>query len=191
MEKMTYTKKWLFSLIVAIFLTAFAIIFVSSKVGAQPSTVAFEATATATTSLKYMTPGTATTTYQFDSSSYSDGKVLTMQGIDSASMFINFVASTTNSVLAYQFQYSNNGVDWYGESASTNTFGIAGIDYQASSTIVHEWNPAVAGTSTKAVIIPITAAQHERVQFYIPIGTNQANGAVYSEINLKRNPSTP
>lgn len=182
------SKKWLFSLVVAIVITVFSIVALSAK--AQPSSVVIQTTATATTTMSYMTPGTATTTYQFDSASYSSGKVLNMQGIDSGSMMIQFAASSSAASLAYQFQYSNNNIDWYGESSSFGTVsGSNNSLFEASSTITHIWTPGVTGTSTKLVTIPVAAAQHERVVFSIPVGT--ANGAVYAEIDLKRNPSTP
>jgi hypothetical protein len=191
MEKMTYTKKWLFSIVSLMVLTAFALVLFSSRAGAQPSSVVFQATGATTNGVAYLVAGTATSTYQFDSGNFSSSKVLSMQTIDNASMFIEYVASSTSSILAWQFQYSNDGVNWYGENSSQTPILNSTLSetIEASTTITHLWTPGVAATSTKAVVIPIIAAQHERVVFFAPTGA--ANGAIYAEISLKRNPSTP
>ncbi len=190
---MTKTNIFLGLIIGVIFATTLLFFSLSQqKAFASPATVTFETTATATTTQSFMTPGTATSTFQFDSAVALSGKVATMQAVDSGSMFIQFTASTSVSALAYQFQYSNNGIDWYGESASFGTIGgINNTQFEASSTVTHYWNPggSVASTTQKAVSVPILPAQHERVVFSIPIGTN--NGSVYAEFNFKRNANTP
>lgn len=185
------SKLFLFISFTVTFLTGGALL-VGNAI-AHPSSVAIQATATATTSIAYLSAGVATSTYQFDGNGQlSTGKVLNMQTIDSGSLYIEFVASSSASSLGWQFQYSNNNQDWYGESAPFSTGTISGTSsnqFEASSTITHVWTPGVGATSTKVVAIPILPAQHERVVFFTPIGA--AASGVYAEVDLKSLPSNP
>lgn len=187
----TKRNLWLFSTI-ALLVTGCFLAY-SVQTFAHPSSVAFQATATATTSVTYLSAGIATTTYQLDGNGvFSTGKVLTMQTIDSGSMYIQLVASSTTSSLGWQFQYSNNNQDWYGESAPFTTGTISATAsniFESSSTISHIWTPGVAATSTKVISIPIIPAQHERIVFFTPIGT--AASGLYAEFDLKSLPSNP
>lgn len=167
----------------------------ATYVSAQPSTVVIQTMATATTSVAFLTPGTATTTYQFDNSLFSSGKIANMQSVDSGSMMIQMTASSSVgnlSTLAWQFQFSNNGIDWYGESSPVTAAG-ASASAESTSTITHTWNPGTTATSSKFVLIPVGPAQHERVTFFIPgtPNTTASSSAFYIEVDLKKNPSTP
>ncbi len=194
----TTNRKVLFVLATLALFALGAIAF-GTKVKAYPSSIFTQASAGAVTTQSYMTQGTATTTYQFDSPTFTpgvSGKVANMQGIDATSLYVLFNASSTGSYLEWQISYSNDNVNWYGESATVTTAGrdIASstsgtVLQEASSTVTHLWAPGVTGTSTKTVLLPATPALHERVQFFIPIGST--NGAVYNEADLKQNPSTP
>lgn len=173
--------------------------FYANRVGAYPSSVASQASAAATSTVSYLNPGTGTTTYQLDSPTYGyppTGKVASMMGIDSSSLYLLFNASSSNSILAWQIQYSNNGSDWYGESESyvpqgfataSTTAGAAIVE--ASSTVTHLWQVSAAGFNYKVVSLPTTPALHERIVFTMPAGS--APGALYNEVDLKQNPSTP
>ena len=191
MEKMTYTKKWLFSIVSLMVLTAFALVLFSSRVGAQPSSVTFQATATATTTVSYMTPGTATTTYQFDSPTFSAGKEYNNAQTDKVALYVDFIASSTTATLVITPQFSNNGIDWYGYNspALTPSSYVTGYTPLASTSISYFDTPGAIGTSTQVFILPDVPSQHERVVYSLQIG--DGNGAVYSEVDLKKNPSTP
>lgn len=162
---------------------------------AQPSSVNVQASATATTTVTYMTPGTATTTYQIDSQLFSAGKVPNMLSIDSGSLTIQMTASSsvgTLSSLAWQFQCSNNNIDWAGESSTGTVSGSTSSE--STSTVTHYWAPGTTATTTKYIAnIPICFAYHERIQFYIPgnPATTASSSAFYIEVGLKKNPSTP
>lgn len=179
---------WVVSILVAL-----ALIAGPALIKAATSYVSSQASATATSTMSFMSPGAATTTYQLDG--LASNKVQEMGEIDSAAVYIAFNASSSSSILAYQVQYSNNNVDWYGESASLSTANanIAStsnaVTQEASTTVTHLWSPGASGTSTKAILLPPLPAKHERLIFSIPVGS--ANGAIYFETALKRLPATP
>lgn len=164
----------------ALFLVAFSII---ATVKAVPSTVTFEATATATTTRAYLGNGTATSTFQFDSNLASSGKIANVQGIDAASLYVQVEASSTATAYSITPQFSNNNIDWYGvASSSTN-----GANAFTSASTAYTWTPGTVSTSTLVLMLPAVPAQHERVIFSATGGA----GAIYAEVDLKKNPSTP
>jgi len=75
---------------------------------------------TATSTGRYMTPGAATTTLVYDAYSIS-GTNQPASGntyaVNSAALLLQFSASTTASVLGVRFEYSQDGIDWYGDGA--------------------------------------------------------------------------
>lgn len=77
-------------------------------------------TATATTSVKYMTPGTATTTLTYDS--YAPATNTSDLAANSVGLFLQFAGSSTASVLHLSEEFSNDGIDWYG-NYSLNQIG--------------------------------------------------------------------
>jgi hypothetical protein len=166
---------------------ALAVIFLVSMFGfsvqkakARPSQVDVTASATATTSPTYMTPGTATSTVVWDS-----------REVDSNTVMIQFTASTSAARLDWYTQYSNNynpstgNGDWYNEDARLSS--ISGIDH-ASTTVTHRWLPGstTASTSLKAVQVSEVASRWKRIVFFIPVGVSSTNGALYTEIAQKR-----
>jgi hypothetical protein len=185
-------NKTRWAVVLAVLIMSIVAFLFAEHAQANPTTVAFETSASATTSLSYMVPGTgtATTTFQFDSPSFSAGKVANMQFIDATALYIQYVASSTTAGLEWQVQYSNNNIDWYGENQSIGAaLGSASLQQEASTTVTHIWVPGVAATSTKVVILPAVPAQHERVQFFTAPGLG--NGAIYEEVDLKTLSTTP
>lgn len=166
---LSVNKKILFAAVIV--LLAVAVLGIGA-VKAQPSTVITQAIATATTTRVYMTPGTATTTYQFDSPLFSSGKVANMGTIDSGSLYTQLTASTSATRLSWQFQCSNNNIDWYNSDEASTTPGSA-----------------TASTTNVVVRIASCVTLHERVIYTIPVGTD--GGALYAEVDLKKNPSNP
>lgn len=140
-------------------------------------------TATATSSLIYMTPGTATTTLTLDT--YSSGNSRLAMN---ATLLVQFVGTSTASILNIFPQYSQDGIDWYQDGGSlinnfattTKPFDIGQVgpfNYTFSST-----SPSfVAGnntTSTRAVRVN-TPTRYVRAVFTLPIGS--ANGAIWAQ----------
>lgn len=160
-------------------------------VKAFPSTIAFEATATNVSSVSYLAAGTsiATSTFNFNSTVASNGKLPNMQKVDRTSLFVQFISSSTASTLAIVPQVSNDNVNWYPINQAVGTQTALGNITLASSSNTYLWNPVTTATATMAFILPEVPTQYERVLFYIAPGT--ANGSVYSEVDLKSNPSNP
>lgn len=173
--------------------------------GANPSIITSKAkTATATTTLRYMTPGTATTTLVYDSQQ-SDGTNQTNNGntwaTNGAILFVQFTASNTSSVLNTHFEYSDDpscgttptSCDWYRDTLWGDSFATSTATIQMAITPSYTWNYASttqggsAGINIyrglKAINIP-TPSRFVRVVFTVPIGSQ--NGAVYAEIIPKK-----
>lgn len=163
----------------------------AQKTYATPSQIVIQDQATATTSVAYLIPGTATSTYQIDSNgAYVAGQVPNMQQIDAITMMVQFTASTSASVLTITPQWSNNNIDWYGFNSTTNaTPGANGVGLLASTTLVYQWQPGntIASTTGEAINLPVVSAEHERVIFGATVG----NGSEYAEFDLKKLPTNP
>lgn len=159
------------------------------NVKAAPATLAIQTSATATTSVSYMTSGTASSTYQIDNNGvFSASKVPNMQSVDSVNVYVQYAASSTAAVLTIVPQWSNNGIDWYSFNQATNaTPASNGVTLLASSTLTYQFLPLSTATSSMVINLPDVRGQHERVTY----GTTGANGAVYSEYVLKFNTETP
>ncbi len=70
-------------------------------------------TAVATTTLKYMTPGTGTSTtpvYDAYAQTFAGGST---SKADAAGLLVQFTASSSVSVLSANVEYSQDGIDWY------------------------------------------------------------------------------
>lgn len=156
-------------------------------------------TLTATTSPSYMTPGTATTTYSFDTSA---GNVFAAS--NQAALLVQYTASSTLSALQWRYEYSQDTTcgtspttaDWYAQNdvsytnqtATTSPYGIQSGPFE------YRWNyasstPGAAAVATnqnlgkKVIMVPIPT-RCVRVMFYVPIGAS--NGAVWAEWVAKK-----
>lgn len=140
-------------------------------------------TAIATTTVAYMTPGTASTTLSWDN--YT---------VDESFLFIQFAAARGSSTLAWNEQFSNNNVDWYEEDNVAPPVGVTAISRfdHASTTVTHYWAPnsSVTATSTARKMIKLSpsASYYRRVVFTAPIGGNAQTGELWAEVTAKRNP---
>src|SRR5215207_7495848 len=81
---------------------------------ANPSSFATgTSTAAATTTLKYMTPGTGTSTtpvYDAYAQTFSGGMT---SMADRAGLLVQFTSSSSVTVLNANVEYSQDGIDWY------------------------------------------------------------------------------
>lgn len=141
-------------------------------VKAQSSYVASYNTATATTSPEYLIGGTATST-----------KTVPIYGAQKVDMVVQFTASTSPAVLQWQYEFSDNGIDWspLGQSVTTASIANQYNDF-ATSTIVNRWSPGSATASTSRIIVSIPPINSTllRVVFSVPQGG--ARGAVWTSI---------
>ena len=162
-----------------------AVMVIVKTASAQPSTITFETTAIATTSVAYLVSGTGSTIFQFDNPVFGSGKIANMQGVDSVSLYVQGAASSTATSFSILPQYSNNGLDWYSNGIATSS--TAGGAFALASSTVYTWIPGTTATTSMVLNLPVVPAQHERVV----VSANGAAGAVYMEVDLKKNPSTP
>jgi hypothetical protein len=186
-------KKYLFALIVlglgfASVAYANPLFFVSS---AQ--------TATATSTLTFMTPGTATTTLYFDSSVGAPGKA-----VDKAVLLTQLTASSTNTKLNIGVEYSNGvagtdctlvptACDWYADEQQNSVTATTSQAYQIGTPITYSWTyasttqgGAAVGNSNiglKVITLPMPT-RYTRVFYSLGIGGT--NGAVWGQIIPQR-----
>jgi hypothetical protein len=142
---------------------AFAIFLASAGVAsANPSYVGPTVqTASATTSPAFMTPGTATSTLSFDAYNPTTNTFVA----DKLALLMQFTGSSTASILGVNFEYSQDGIDWYkntivnAESVSTTSPVLSlntptSMSWAFASTTLN----GAAGTSaiaTRIVSVPI------------------------------------
>ena len=127
-------------------------------------------TSSATTTATLISNGVATSTLSCN---------LGGGGADSATLLVNFAASSTAVTLRADVEYSQNGVDWYADTLSTTTTGVLNQSLYytwlfASSTVGHvskantpkcfAGQVARGDCDTRAVNIP-TPAAYVRVVF--------------------------
>lgn len=157
----------------------------SVKALASYFTIATNGTAgiTATsTGMTFMTPGTATTTYNLS------GQMGTLLAdVDQSYVFVQMKASTTGAILNWQSQVSNDNIDWYNTDNPISTLTVGSAITHASST--NQWQPANALASTTGIAIqfPRVASLYKRLVFTLPIGS--ANAAIYANDTEYRAPS--
>lgn len=148
--------------------------------------------ASATTTVAYLNPqplagqaaggSVATTTLNLIPNTYLN------QGMDSASVLIQYTGSSTASILAVQPEYSQDNVDWYAMSAtSTSQAGIQVFtDYRflwnyASST--NFGSTTTGGKNSRIFTFPMPT-KYARVLLYMAGGSQ--NGTVWYEAVGKR-----
>lgn len=120
-------------------------------------------TATATTSPRYLTPGTGTTTLVFDSYNPATNRYLATKVMG----LLQFAASNTASTLGIATEYSADGIDWYqgfmfdpsgiSTTSPVMTLGAPNrLSWQFASTTLNgvAKTNANSATSSAAVIIP-------------------------------------
>jgi hypothetical protein len=107
---------------------------------------------------------------------------LTMKSgnVDDARLNIHYRASTTGSVLLWNYFYSNNGVDWYGEDYSTTA---SYTTTHSTTTIVHRFAPASTSVRLKSVPLPAVTTPYFKVVF----DGLTASGSLYAEITKQEN----
>lgn len=178
-------RSWIVGGALAILALLAGMVFAVGNASAQPSTVVFQTSAAATTTVAYIGSGTGTSTYQIDNPVFSSGKITNLQPIDSIALYVQMAASSTASTLTVTPQYSNNNIDWYA-LGSQGTASAAGV-IAVSTTTTFTWTPGTTATTSMVFNLPAVPTQHERLVFSMSGGA----GAIYSEYDLKKNPSTP
>lgn len=184
---------FLIALCLAVFATAFTLFRVAK---ANPSFfIGGQATASATTTLTYMTPGTATTTLPQPATNSGNAT-----GINTATLLVQFTGSSTASTINIAFEYANSdsGVDcsvtqsacdWYRDSlmgynavvsTTTNTVSLGPTNvYSLPFASTSVGGAGGISSRTTRIINVQTPAQYVRAVITMPAGS--LNGAVYAK----------
>lgn len=104
-------------------------------------------TATATTTVASIAPGTATTTLTFDS--FSSGQ---QYAGDSVTLLLQSTGSSTAAVVNVNFQYSQDNVDWYNLNP---LLGTATTSVNISSALTYSFTPATTSIQKNAIATPV------------------------------------
>lgn len=175
--------------ILPVLLLVVAFCSVGAVVHANPPFFLRTFTASATSTLAYMTPGTATTTITFDAG------VNQANGSDMATLLIQYTASTTGPSLRFRQEFSSDNIDWYSENLGTvptlmslNSTTTALVSPFHDYTVNFATTTDNGGSGTNARImtslqIP-TPTRYTRVRFYVP--ASGGNGALWAEIAAKK-----
>lgn len=195
---MTIAKK--FPIISTILATLFVVALLAFATPAHANPTGLQrSNQTATTSVVYMTPGTATTTYYYDAGQGNNF------GADSAAFLVQLTGSSTPlSVLNVTMEYANPGLngadcdvnpnacDWYRDTLYPAPFGTTTPTQTLS--IPTSYNIAMASTTvggaagiaprtTRIIAVPMPT-RYVRAVLTLAIGG--ANGAVWGEFTGKK-----
>lgn len=177
----TYAKKYLYGAALLPFV-AFLVLAFANEMEAAIYLLTPKKTATATTTVAYMTPGTATTTLTSDlyfssSNTKASGALVAFQ----------YTASSSAAALKARVEYSDDGIDWYPESVELNT--VATTTLMTTTFREYSWSNFATttdygGSGTASRIHQSfsveTPTRYVRVKFYVPAGAG--NGALWASL---------
>lgn len=147
--------------------------------------------ATATTTLTFMTPGTATTTVLYDTYCVNGTNQPNTGNTNSTnllSLLTQFTASSSpNSVLLMNIEYSQDGVDWYQDNyvaSSTNPVSVVSTPNSYSWTFASSTvgGGAVASNNNRIGKLIRLYAPTRYVRAVYSLNIGGANGAVWGQI---------
>lgn len=90
-------------------------------------------------------------------------------------------ASSTATAVNWQFSFSEDGTNFYGEDNSSTT---AAVTSHSNATTTHSWVPATTAPVCKRIQIPSESTNHTKIQFTRGVGFS--NYMIYSELNAKK-----
>jgi len=140
---------------------------------------------TATTTVTYMTPGTATTTFAFDTFQNSSNNA-----VNGLALAIQFTASSSpRSTLKWHYEYSPDNIDWYPEQEVLTTVATTTLytlkvkehSWQFASSTYYDYGNGTATLGFKIVDVPVYA-RYVRTKFYMErTDSSNRSGAVWAE----------
>lgn len=195
---MTLRKEYVLILFVALTIAGMSLV---KTVSANPSQVLVSKSAAATTTLSYITAGTATTTPAFDTQ--ADGGLIA----DTATLAMQFTASSTATIFQWRYEYADNTIvngqlvdcsatptkcDWYSvaevesfritSTATTTPFQVASAPLELS------WKFASTTQGAGAIVADNLALRIFKVPVFaryvraaIFLQTGSTGGAVWTE----------
>lgn len=171
-------------LIIILPIIVLAGLFGAKMVGATSSFfLPVSATASATSTVSYLTAGTGTTTLAMDSFQNGIPRL-----IDRAALLVQFAGSSTASILNINLEFSDDNIDWYQDGGNfTSGFAtssrpvdigqVSKFNYTFSST-TPGLGAAINATSTR-IITTTVPTRYVRAVFTIPVGS--LAGAVWAK----------
>jgi hypothetical protein len=180
---MTNTKYSIFGIgFVALIVT---IVVTAIPAGANPSQFfPTKETASATTTLVYMTPGTATTTLSYDS--YQGDAVK----IDQLTLAIQYTASTTATAptLKLRLEDSMDNINWYPRASVLNSLAtstqITGnfgeYLWNVSSSTATDFGGSGTATRMHTSLVVDAPMRYVRAKFYTPVAGG--NGGLWAQM---------
>lgn len=169
---MNTQQKILFSLIVFFFISGIALIFQNkSNLGSLTAITArvIAGAESATSSPVYLTTAAASSTFPF----YLDNA-------KEAYANIIFTASSSASVLAWTYEFSDDNQTWFGEDASTNAGNVTTT--HGSTNVYHIWTPGGAVVTSRTFALPGINAKYAR----ITVKSLGAAGSIWAKVNIKQ-----
>lgn len=157
---------------------------------ANPSYFVRCQTASATTTVAYMSPGAATTTLTMPSSQCNMSGVT---AVDSAILHIQYTASSTGPTLVFRVEHSQDGVDWYPETVALAANATS--TQLSGDSATYKWIMATStdngGSGTSARLMRsytiTTPTAYTRVIFSVP--ASGGNGALWASLVAKEQAS--
>ncbi len=157
-------------------------------VHANPSYLNRTQSAAATTTLAYLDPFASSGTVATSTLTINNSGTV-FPSLDSATIAVQFTASSSASTLEIQPQFSSDGTDWYGVASSTVSLTSPApmsdgrIDLQFASSTNFQSNGDAATRVLKIYTIP-TYTKYSRVLFYLR--SSSLRGAVWAEVISKQ-----
>lgn len=82
---------------------------------------------------------------------------------DQIDLNLKVTASSTTSQIRWQYEFSNNGTEWFGEDSKTTSGAV--VTHQ-SATTTHYWTPGTIVTSFKNIGLTDIAAKYFRLKVF-------------------------
>ena len=124
--------------------------------------------------------GTSSVRYFDDGTTATSSLVLFTERANRADLNLLFNASSSASILLWNYTFSNNGIDWFGEDTYTVTNDR--LITHGAATTTHSWAPGVEnGAVLKNVSIPIVASKYTKIDFNV----DGADGALWAQVVAK------
>lgn len=195
---MSRNKKILWSLFVMSGVAAFVGLFLAfdNRAAANPSTISPSSqtkysTTNASSTPTFMTAGTATSTLTLDQINKVSTTSLVMKplsdaaglvGVDQAYLALQITGSSSaNSLVDIKWEYSNDGIDFYRDNATSTRIAYASTTPSGQSfgeTPKHRQTGNV--TNNVLIAVPAVPARYVRAVITVPIGSlNSTNWAQF------------
>lgn len=159
------------------------------KIEANPSALHNFAgckTATATTSVSYMTPGLGTTTVACNAPDSSNGAIETFKKL---SLFTYLTASTTASQIKIQQEVSPDGSNWFAAPVSliASTTQAIKLNYDGSITWTFasssfNGNPVAQDNNLSTLALPLQVPASKAVRYIISNPNGAGNVGIWAQI---------